>query len=103
MKNFIKITALILCMSSCGINNDKLKNEAEEVIVNINKYKNKNGSVPPNLKVIGYDEKEEGPIYYTPWKDSVNYIIYYSTGGVGESNKYYSDSKKWETIDRGIN
>jgi len=76
--------------------------EAETIIQKIEKYKNEKGKIPPNLVYIGIEETEEGPIYYVPWRDSINYIIYFSEAGVGESLKYYSDTRMWEKIDRGI-
>lgn len=101
MRNLLITIAISLALSAC-FRERKLRKEAEIIIEKVNNYKKINGKVPPNLTAIGIKESEEGPIYYTAWKDSVNYIIYYSSGGVGESEKYYSDSNQWESIDRGI-
>ena len=97
-KNFSLIVIYSTFLISCDYRNKKMIKEAETIIQKIEKYKNEKGKIPPNLVCIGI----EGPIYYTPWKDSINYIIYFSEAGVGESLKYYSDTRMWEKIDRGI-
>lgn len=66
----------------------------------ISDYKMKNGDLPNSLKDIGIEEKLEGPFFYTQW-DSVNYMLYFSTG-VGESMNYYSDTKEWDYRLRGM-
>lgn len=104
MQNKIIILTLFFIFFSCFDRREKLlKQDTIVLIEKIEDYKKLYGKIPPDLKSIGVDEKEEGPIFYTPWNDSINYIIYFSEGGVGESKKYYSDTKKWENIDRGIN
>ena len=101
-KNFNLIVICSIFLISCDYRNKKMIKEAETIIQKIEKYKREKGKIPPNLVYIGIEETEEGPIYYVPWKDSINYIIYFSEAGVGESLKYYSDTRMWEKIDRGI-
>jgi lipoprotein len=101
-KNFNLIVICSIFLISCDYRNKKIIKEAETIIQKIEKYKSEKGKIPPNLVYIGIEETEEGPIYYVPWKDSINYIIYFSEAGVGESLKYYSDTRMWEKIDRGI-
>ena len=76
-KNFSLIVICSIFLISCDYRNKKMIKEAETIIQKIEKYKSEKGKIPPNLVCIGIEETEEGPIYYVPWKDSINYIIYF--------------------------
>jgi len=57
--------------------------------------------LPTGLSELGIEEKMEGPFYYVKW-DSINYMLYFVTAGVGESMNYYSDTKEWTSQLRGM-
>ncbi|WP_372472509.1 hypothetical protein AB4865_06705 [Capnocytophaga sp. ARDL2] len=78
-----------------------LINQGNIIVEKIESYKLKEGYLPNSLNDIGIEEKMESPFYYTRW-DSVNYILYFTKPGVGESMNYYSDSKEWSHIQRGF-
>ncbi|MGE8428426.1 MAG: hypothetical protein ACN6O7_11140 [Sphingobacterium sp.] len=102
---------LVILMGALGISvffllwfgnfGEKVKiRESEKIIEKISDYQRKNGHLPNSLKDIGIEEKLEGPFFYTQW-DSVNYMLYFTTG-VGESMNYYSDTKEWDYRLRGM-
>lgn len=78
-----------------------LIDQGNVIVEKIESYKLKKGHLPNSLNDIGIEEKMEGPFYYTRW-DSVNYILYFTRAGVGESMNYYSDTKEWSSIQRAF-
>jgi len=76
------------------------------IVMRIENYKLNNGRYPDSLGDIGmhsnrdWDAYGEGAnaIYYEK-KDTGHYIVYFGTT-LGESKIYYSDSKKWEDLNR---
>ena len=42
-------------------------------------------------------DRENGPIYYSIQKDSVNYVVWFAWGSFFGSETYYSETKKWIT------
>jgi len=74
-------------------NSIKVKNNANNIISEVERYKNQFDSLPNSLKDIGIFEKLEGPVFYQK-EDSLNYIIWYGTF-LGESNVYYSKDGFW--------
>jgi len=70
----------------------------EDIYTKVIQYQKAHGYLPDNLKDIGLEDKEEGPIYYHRQTDSTFYIYY---GGVlGESIIYDPKTDKWIS-DRG--
>lgn len=79
----------------------RLIDQGNVIVEKIESYKLKEGYLPNSLNDIGIEEKMEGPFYYTRW-DSINYILYFTRPGVGESMNFYSDTKEWSHIQRGL-
>lgn len=79
----------------------ELIEQGNVIVEGIKSYKLKEGHLPSSLNDIGIEEKMESPFYYTRW-DSVNYILYFTRAGVGESMNYYSDTKEWSHIQRAL-
>ena len=72
---------------------EKLIDKGNEIIKKIELYKKQADSLPINLKEIGFDYDDLGPLYYTKI-DSVYYQLWYGTS-LGESVTYDSKQKKW--------
>lgn len=79
----------------------ELIDQGNIIVEKIESYKFKKGHLPNSLNDIGIEERMEGPFYYTRW-DSVNYILYFTRAGVGESMNYYSDTEEWSSIQRAF-
>lgn len=79
----------------------KLVKQGNEIVVKVEEYRFRKGHLPNNLGELGINETADYPLYYNKW-DNMNYMIYFSLAGVGESMTYYSDSKKWEKQERGM-
>ena len=85
------IVACVLLMGSCGKSKEELGNE---VIIKVEKYKLKKGSLPNNLDDVGIEETLEGPIFYQKESDST-FIVWYGLT-LGESRTYNSKTKSWD-------
>lgn len=77
-----------------------LKNQGDQLIDKIERYRDEKGVLPNHLADIGVAETADYPLYYQK-KDSINYIIWFGTS-LGESVTFYSDSKQWEEHYRKI-
>lgn len=96
------ITSLLVYFFYFGATQEeRLIDQGNLIVEKIESYKLKQGRLPNSLNDIGIEEKMEGPLYYTRW-DNVNYIVYFTKAGVGESMNYYSDTKKWSDVHRGF-
>jgi len=76
----------------------RLANRGNEIIDMIEAYRSKEGRLPNSLREVGVEGEVE--LFYNKW-DSVNYMVWYGTD-LGESVTFYSDSRKWETGERGF-
>jgi type II secretory pathway pseudopilin PulG len=76
----------------------RLIDKGNEIVSMIEEYKVRKKRLPNSLEELGINNENE--LFYNKW-DSVNYMVWYGTT-LGESVTYYSDSRKWEDIDRGF-
>jgi hypothetical protein len=86
--------ALIATVFNFNSRERKLIKEAQIIITIVEAYRTTHGHYPKTLADVGIPYTERSPLHYQ-LKDSVDYILYFSTS-LGESKIYYSDSKTWE-------
>ncbi|GEN76392.1 MULTISPECIES: hypothetical protein [Chryseobacterium] len=92
---FVMLFFIISCVS-------ENMQEANHIINKIEEYRKSNKKLPENLNEIGVKETEEGPVFYKRIGLS-NYIIWIQAeSSMGDSDIYYSDTKKWEKAYREI-
>lgn len=74
----------------------QIKHRGEQIAKQVEAFKHKHGILPDSLQQIGYATEDE--LYYQK-RSNDTYMIFYGTS-LGESEIYYSDSKKWEDVAR---
>jgi hypothetical protein len=74
-----------------------LINKGNAIVEQIEGFKQVNGRLPNSLSELGIQQND---LFYSKW-DSVNYMVWFGSD-LGESKTYYSDTKKWEDIQRSF-
>jgi hypothetical protein len=99
--NFSYLLLLLFLFSSCNTlsREDELKEKGTVLIDSIESFKNKYHKLPESLEEIGIAQEEGIDAIYYIKKDSANYIVWFGMD-LGESVIFYSDSMRWETINR---
>lgn len=72
-----------------------LKQQGQQVVLQIETFKKVHGRLPDNLRELGLAESEDGPIYYNKNKDGLNYSVSFSGATIGESVYYDSYDGLW--------
>ena len=73
--------------------------EAEGIVTKIEGYHHDHGAFPTNLAVIGIDDKDSGPYYYTLNEDG-SYVVWFAGGKSSLACQVYnSNSRKWHESD----
>lgn len=102
MKKIVVLIIITCCIASYilfrGYADCNLIRKGNEIILRIESFQFKEKRLPNSLAEIGIEGEDE--LFYNKY-DSVHYMIWYGTS-LGESVTYYSDSKKWETGERGF-
>jgi len=74
--------------------------KGDEVVKLVERFKVEHGRLPNNMSELNIDTVLYEKICYSR-DDSSNFKIWFGTS-LGESITYYSDTKQWEEIERGI-
>lgn len=98
-KNLGKVAIFFLALGTCsGLvachPQPSKKHMAQQIIVEIEAYRDGTGQLPPDLEAIGKISSEAGPIYYDPNFENQTYVVSYGLS-LGESAYYRSESRKW--------
>jgi hypothetical protein len=97
--SYLICALLLFCFfTSCNDRERRLIKKGNDLVNKVELYKKNKGKLPASLSDLGIKETEEGPLYYQK-RDSLGYKIWFGTS-LGESETYYSDSKKWEDHQR---
>ncbi len=70
------------------------RNNAQELILSIEKYKSQNGRYPLEKELSDFRNNQDNKPYYK-YINPNKYIIYYGIG-FDETYTYYSDKKEWK-------
>ena len=74
----------------------KLFREGNDIVNRIEDFKKEHHRLPYSLTEIGIKVIDEAnPELHYDMRDSIHYTVFFGTS-LGESEYYYSDSKKWE-------
>ncbi len=90
----IILLALTSGSFSCNLREKNKIKMGNEIVNEIENFKENKGKLPETLSEIGIKEKEEGPIYYKK-QNETKYILWFGTT-LGESVTYNSDTKEWK-------
>lgn len=108
MRKLLYLVILLMFSISCWYfllrptKESELIQEGNYLIGKIEVYKQLHLTLPNSLEDIGIVITDESmPEVYYQKIDSIHYVVFFGTS-LGESKTYYSDSKKWEGVQRKI-
>lgn len=87
---FVALVSTLLL--ACATSNKKAHGEI--VVGKIEQFRTENKRLPESLKELGFEESEQGPVYYRKQSDE-RYEVWYGAR-LGESVTYDSERKTWE-------
>lgn len=78
---------------------ERLIKEGNKDVKAVELFKKKHHRLPNSFEEAGIKTTEDYELWYAKNADSTEYMIWFGTN-LGESETYYSDSKKWEDYGR---
>ena len=89
---FLGVLSILLLMEAACTTSDK-QAQAERMVEKIELFRAENKRLPESVEELGFEESEQGPVYYRKRNDE-HYEVWYGTS-LGESVTYLSDQKAW--------
>ncbi len=100
LKRINIIVILIVLLVSCNRYEKRMIKKGDEIVGLVEQFKMEHGRLPNNMVELKIDTALYEKICYLK-HDSINFKIWFGTS-LGESITYYSDTKRWEEVERGI-